>query len=210
MVMIVAVALLTVVVMVVLVLMVMIVAVALLTVVVMVVLVLMVMIVAVAFDVLVQVVVQPGVVDRVEHHVPQVVLVDVEDGAHEGEVHLLGGLQGAVVLDPVLHVDQVQGHPGAVVEGDGGLDVAEHAAGLVLHPLADPLEGLGEPGLGVGVPAGYGAGQADCASARLLDGRGLVVVLMVVVLVIVVVMVVAVALLAVVMVVLVVGHFIIS
>jgi len=163
------------------------------------------MVVAVAFDVLVQLVVQAGVVHRVEHHVPQVVLLDVQHGAHEGEVDLLRGLQGSVVLHAVVHVDQVERHSGAVVQGDGRLDVAEHAAGLVLHPLADPLEGLGEPRLRIGVPAGDGPGQADGAAARLLYGRGLV--LMVVVLVL---MVVAVALLPVVMVVLVVGHFIIS
>ena len=41
------------------------------------------------FDMLVELVVEAGVVHCVEHPVPELVFLDIEDGAHEGEVDLL-------------------------------------------------------------------------------------------------------------------------
>ena len=45
------------------------------------------------FDMLVELVVEAGVVHCVEHPVPELVFLDIEDGAHEGEVDLLLGFQ---------------------------------------------------------------------------------------------------------------------
>ena len=136
---------------------------------------------AAAFDLLVQLVVQAGVVHGVVHPVLELVLVHIEDGAHEVEVDLLAGLEGAVVLDAVLHVGEVQGDALALVVDDGGLDVAQEASGLVGDPLADLEQGLGEPGLRIGVEACDGPFQSDGASAGLLDGGRLMLVLMIVV-----------------------------
>ena len=158
------------------VLMVVIVAVALTVVVVM----LVVMVMAVAFNVLVQLVVEAGVVDGVEHPVPEFMLVDVDDGAHESEAHLLHGLEGAVVLDPVVEVGEVQGHAGAVLVDDGGLDVPEEAAGFLGDPFPDGQEGARHPGLGVGVPADYASLQPYRASARVVE-RGVLVLMVVIV-----------------------------
>ena len=150
-------------------------------VVVMLVTVLVVMVVAVAFHVLVELVVEPGVVDRMEHPVPELVLVHIQDGAHECEADLLHGLEGAVVLHAVLDVGEVQGDPVAVLVDDGGLDVAQQAPGFLGDPLADGQQGLGQPGLGVRVPSGDRSLEALGASAGDLEGGLLVIMLMVVI-----------------------------
>lgn len=150
-------------------------------VVVMLVTVLVVMVVAVAFHVLVELVVEPGVVDRMEHPVPELVLVHVQDGAHECEANLLHGLEGAVVLHAVLDVGEVQGDPVAVLVDDGGLDVAQQAPGFLGDPLADGQQGLGQPGLGVSIPSGDRSLEALGATAGDLEGGLLVLVVMVVI-----------------------------
>lgn len=96
-----------------------------------------VMVVTVTFDVLVEFVIESGIIDRVVHPVPEFPFVHVEDGAHEGEVDLLLGLEGSVVLHTVVEIREVEGDPGTVIEGDGGLDVSEKASGFGLHPLTD-------------------------------------------------------------------------
>ena len=144
-----------------------------------------VMVVTVTFDVLVEFVIESGIIDRVVHPVPEFPFVHVEDGAHEGEVDLLLGLEGSVVLHSVLEVRQVQGDTGSVIKGDGCLDVSEKTSGLLLHPLPDGQEGLGEPGLGVGVEAVDLTGESDCASSGLLDRCLLMIVVLMVVIVVV-------------------------
>ncbi len=150
-------------------------------VVVMLVTVLVVMVVAVAFHVLVELVVEPGVVDRMEHPVPELVLVHIQDGAHECEADLLHGLEGAVVLHAVLDVGEVQGDPVAVLVDDGGLDVAQQAPGFLGDPLADGQQGLGQPGLGVSIPSGDRSLETLGATAGDLEGGLLVLVVMVVI-----------------------------
>ena len=174
--MVMAVALLAVVVMVVLVSMVM---------VVIMIVVMVIMVVTVTFHMLVQLVVETGVVYGVVHPVPQLALVDVEDRAHECEVYLLLGFECSVVLHSVLEVRQVQGDTGSVIKGDSCLDVSEKTSGLLLHPLPDGQEGLGEPGLGVGVEAVDLTGESDCASSGLLDRCLLMIVVLMVVIVVV-------------------------
>ena len=141
----------------------------------------MIMVVAVAFHVLVELVVEPGVVDRMEHPVPELVLVHIQDGAHECEADLLHGLEGAVVLHAVLDVGEVQGDPVAVLVDDGGLDVAQKAPGFLGDPLADGQQGLGHPGLGIRVPSGDRSLEALGTSAGDLEGGVLVIMLMVVI-----------------------------
>ncbi len=150
-------------------------------VVVMLVTVLVVMVVAVAFHVLVELVVEPGVVDRMEHPVPELVLVHIQDGAHECEADLLHGLEGAVVLHAVLDVREVQGDPVALLVDDRGLDVAQQAPGFLGDPLADGQQGLGHPGLGIRVPSGDRSLETLGASAGDLEGGLLVIMLMVVI-----------------------------
>lgn len=124
-----------------------------------------VMVVTVTFDVLIELVVESGVVDCVEHPVPELVLVNVENGAHECEVDLLLGFEGSVVLDTVLQVGQVESESGPVVECDRSLDVTKETSGLGLHPLSDGQKGLAEPGFGVGVVAIDLSGESDRASS---------------------------------------------
>lgn len=137
-------------------------------------------IVAVAFDVLVQLVVEAGVVDGMEHPVPELVLVHVEDGAYECEADLLHGFELAVAFDTVLDIRQVQGDPVPVLVDDGGLDVPEEASGFLGDPLADGHKGLAHPGLGIRVPSGDRPLEALGASSRDLQ-RGVLVLLVVVI-----------------------------
>lgn len=137
-------------------------------------------IVAVAFDVLVQLVVEAGIVDGMEHPVPELVLVHVEDGAHECEADLLHGFELAVAFDTVLDIRQVQGDPVPVLVDDGGLDVPEEASGFLGDPLADGHKGLAHPGLGIRVPSGDRPLEALGASSRDLQ-RGVLVLLVVVI-----------------------------
>ena len=139
------------------------------------------MVVTVTFHMLVQLVVEAGVVYGMVHPVPELVFVDIEDGAHECEVDPLLGVECSMVLDTVVQVGQVECDTGAVIKCDGCLDVAEKTSGFLLYPLPDGQEGLCEPGLGVGVVAVDLSGEPDCASSRLLDG-GLLVLMIVVML----------------------------
>ena len=147
---------------------------------VMVMVVLVVVIVAVAFHVLIELVVQSGVVDRMEHPVPELVLIHIQDGAHECEADLLHGFELTVALDSVLDIGQVEGDALPVLVHDGGLDVAEEASGFLGDPLADGHEGLAHPGLGIGVPSGDGSLESFGASACDLE-RGVLVLVMVVI-----------------------------
>ena len=173
--MIMAVALLSIVVMVVSVLMVMVV----------IMIVVVIMVVTVTFHMLVQLVVEAGVVYGMVHPVPELVFVDIEDGAHECEVDPLLGVECSMVLDTVVQVGQVECDTGAVIKCDGCLDVAEKTSGFLLHPLPDGQEGLGEPGLGVGVEAVDLTGESDCASSGLLYRCLLMIVVLMVVIVVV-------------------------
>ena len=173
--MVMAVALLSIVVMVVSVLMVMVV----------IMIVVVIMVVTVTFHMLVQLVVEAGVVYGMVHPVPELVFVDIEDGAHECEVDPLLGVECSVVLDTVVQVGQVECDTGAVIKCDGCLDVAEKTSGFLLHPLPDGQEGLCEPGLGVGVEAVDLTGESDCASSGFLDRCLLMIVVLMVVIVVV-------------------------
>ena len=115
-------------------------------------------------------VVEPGIIDGMQHDMGELVLIDVEDGAHEVELDLVLAGHGAVVLDPVVHVDEVQGYPGAVVLVDCGLDVAEKTARFALDVLSDGHQGIGEPCLGVGVEVEDLPGEAGGGAPGLLDG----------------------------------------
>jgi hypothetical protein len=130
-----------------------------------------------AFDMFVELVVEAGVVHGVEHPVPELMFFYIEDGAHEGEVDLLLGLQYTVVLDTAIDVREVECESGTVIEGYGGLDVAEEHACFLLHPFSNGHQCLGEPCLGVCIPAVEGTCQTDSASAGLLQRGGLVVML---------------------------------
>ena len=136
-------------------------------------------VVAVAFDMLVQLVVEAGVVDRVEHPVPELVLVDVQDGAHECEADLLHGFELPVTLDSVLDVGQIEGDALPVLIHDGGFDVSEEASRFLGDPLSDGHEGLGHPRLGIGVPSCDGSLEAFGASTRDFE-RGVLMLVMVV------------------------------
>ena len=115
-------------------------------------------------------VVEPGIIDGMQHDMGELVLIDVEDGAHEVELDLVLAGQGAVMLDAVVHVDEVQGYPGAVVLVDCGLDVAEKTARFALDVLSDGHQGIGEPCLGVGVEVEDLPGEAGGGAPGLLDG----------------------------------------
>lgn len=130
---------------------------------------------AVAFHVLVQFVIEAGVVDGMVHPVLELVLIHIEDGAHEVEVDLLARFECSVVLHAVVHVCEVQGDAVAVIVDNGRFDVAQKASGLVGDPLSDLEESLGEPGLRIGVEACERSLETDGTAACLLDGCGLVV-----------------------------------
>lgn len=115
-------------------------------------------------------VIEPGIIDGMQHDMGELVLVDVEDGAHEVELDLVLAGHGAVVLDSVVHVDEVQGYPGAVIFVDSGLYVAQKAARFALDVLADGHQGIGEPCLGIGVEVEDLPGEAGSGAPCLLDG----------------------------------------
>jgi hypothetical protein len=73
----------------------------------------------------VDVVVESGVVDGVNHPVGELVLVDIEDCAHEVERNDIAAGKGSVVLDTVVHVDEVEGDSLAFLVDDRGFDMAE-------------------------------------------------------------------------------------
>ena len=74
---------------------------------------------------LVDEVIDSGVVDSMEHLVGELVLVDIEDCAHEVERNDIAAGKGSVVLDTVVHVDEVEGNSLAFLVDDCGFDVAE-------------------------------------------------------------------------------------
>jgi hypothetical protein len=112
-----------------------------------------VVVVAVAFHMLIDLVEQAAVVHSVVHDVLQLLLLDIEDSAHEGEIDLVGRLHVSVLLHTVAHVGEVVGCPAPVIEGDGAFDVAKHGACLLLDPFADLHHRIAKPGLGICVPA---------------------------------------------------------
>jgi len=59
---------------------------------------------------LVDVVVETGVVDCVNHPVEEFALFDIENCAHEVEVDNIATCQGTVMLDTVVHIDEVEGY----------------------------------------------------------------------------------------------------
>ncbi len=145
----------------------------------------MVVVSAVALDGLVQFVIEAGVVDGMEHPVSELVGLDVDDSAHEGEPDLLHGLELAVALHTALDIGEVEGDTVPVGVHDGGLYVSEEATRLPLDPLTDDDHGLDHPGLGIGVPTGDGTLETLGASVGLVEGGPRVVLLGVIVVMVV-------------------------
>ena len=112
-------------------------------------------------------VIETGIVDGMEHLVGELVLVDIQDGTHEVEFHFVGTVHGSVVLDSVVHVDEVEGDTLSAVDVDGCLDVSQEASGLALYELSDGHEGISEPLLRIGVEVEDATGESSCASACL-------------------------------------------
>ena len=115
-------------------------------------------------------IVDTGVVDGVKHLVGELVLVNVEDCAHEVETDLVGTGDSSVVLDTVVHVDQVEGDPLAFFVDDGGLDVSEETAALALNEFSDGKKCGIEFGLGVCIEVVELSAETCGAASRLLDG----------------------------------------
>ena len=117
----------------------------------------------------VDVVVESGVVDGVNHPVGELVLVDVQDGAHEVEFDKVAAGEGAVVLDTVVHVDEVEGEAGTVLDEYCAFDVPEEASRLPLNVLSDVHEDIRHPCLRIGVPVLDGAGEAGGDATGLVE-----------------------------------------
>ena len=136
------------------------------------VMVVMIMVMTVAFNMLIQLVHQTTVIHRMVHPVLELVVVDIQHGAHECEVDLLLGVEVSVLLDSVPQVCEVERDTGSVVKGDRGLDVSQHGSCLGFHPFADLDHGIAQPGLGIGVPAfdpsGYSGGHSSGLFQRCL------------------------------------------
>ena len=128
----------------------------------------------------VDLVVETRIVYRMHHLVGEFMLVHIEDRAHEVEFHMVRAGKGTVVLDPVVHVDEIEGDPVPFLGVHGGLDVPEKATGLALHVFSDGHEGVRELHLRIGVEILDGSGESGGASARLLDGGVLMLFLFVV------------------------------
>ncbi len=141
----------------------------------------MVMVVMVVEGLGVDLIVETRIVYRMHHLVGEFVLVHIEDRTHEVEFHMIRTGERAVVLDPVVHVDEVESDSVPFLGVHGGLDVPEKASGLALHVFSDGHEGVRELHLRVGVEILDGSGESGGASARLLDGGVLVLLLFVVV-----------------------------
>jgi len=129
----------------------------------------MVMIMAVAFHMLVQLIIDACVVESMVHHVLELVLVHVEDRTHEGEVDDLLGVQVSVLLHSVAQVRKIQCDARSVIKGYGGLDVAQHGAGLVLDPFTDLHKRVREPCLSVRIVAHDPSRKTGGYSADLLQ-----------------------------------------
>jgi len=114
---------------------------------------LMMMVMAVAVLHLVKFVQQPAVVHSIDHLVVQLMLVHVQDCAHECEIDLVLGSELSVLLHSVAEVREVEGDSRSVIQCDRALDVAQHHAGLGFNPFPNFKHGLGEPCLGIRVPA---------------------------------------------------------
>jgi hypothetical protein len=127
-----------------------------------------VMVMAVAF-VLVQLVEQTAVVHRMVHNVAELVLVDIEDRGHEGEVDLVLGSELSVLLHAVVHVCKVECDPASVIQCDCGLDVSQENSCLGLHPFSYGQHRIAKPCLGVRVPATDPSGDSGRNSSGLFQ-----------------------------------------
>lgn len=120
----------------------------------------------------VDVVVESGTVNRVEHEVGELVFLNIKDGAHEVELHEIVALEDAVVLDTVVHVDEVKGDSLAVFDIHCGFDVAKQTTGFALDEFPDLEKDIGKLGLRIGVPVLDSPGETGGGTVGLLD-RGL-------------------------------------
>lgn len=132
----------------------------------------MVMLVVVLERGFVDVIVESGTVNRMEHEVGELIFLDIKDGAHEVELHEIVALEDAVVLDTVVHVDEVEGDSLAVFDIHCGFDVAKQTTGFALDEFPDLEKDVGKLGLRVGVPVLDGPGETGGCTVGLLD-RGL-------------------------------------
>ncbi len=119
---------------------------------------------------LVDEVIETRIVDGVEHLVGEVVFVDVEDSAHEVELDLVRAVHGPVVLDTVVHVDEVEGYSLSVLDVDCGFDMSQKAAGFTLNVFSDVHEGGGQLLFCISVEIEDAAGESCSAATCLLHG----------------------------------------
>ncbi len=119
---------------------------------------------------LVDEIVNPGIINGMEHLVGKLMLVDIKDRTHEIEVDLIRARDGTVMFDTVVHVDQIEGDTFTHVVDDSGLDVAEETSALALNEFAYGNECCVEFGLGIGVEVVELTAETGSTASRLLDG----------------------------------------
>ncbi len=119
---------------------------------------------------LVDEIVNPGIINGMEHLVGKLMLVDIKDRTHEIEVDLIRARDGTVMFDTVVHVDQIEGDTFTLVVDDSGLDVAEETSALALNEFAYGNECCVEFGLGIGVEVVELTAETGSTASRLLDG----------------------------------------
>lgn len=117
----------------------------------------------------VDMVVESGTIDRVEHEVGELVFLDVEDSAHEVELHEIVALEDAVMLDTVVHVDEIEGNPLAIFHIHCGFDVTQQTTGFSLDEFPDLEKDVGKLGFRVGVPVLDGTGESGGGTVGFLD-----------------------------------------
>lgn len=118
-----------------------------------------------------KVVVDAGIVEEVGHLVFEFVMVNVQNGSHEVEVHPLAGIHHTMLLHAVGHVGKVQRDAGAVLVEYRYLDMTqERSAGLFLHIFSGSQHNCFEPFRNIGVESVDVSNESHRHAAGLFHG----------------------------------------
>ena len=110
-----------------------------------------------------------GFLEGVERPVLKLVVVDVQNGGHEAEIHCLAGPHLTVEEHSLLQIREVHGE-GLIPVADSHLDVSHQRSGFPLDPSADLHEHVGESGFHIGVESPDLSVETYGLASRLLGG----------------------------------------
>ncbi len=87
-----------------------------------------------------------GILQCMKDGVPQTILLDIEDGGHEGELRMPAGPDLPMEQDTFPQIGEVHSD-GGLVGRDGHLDMTHECSCLALHPSSDIGEDVCQSGL---------------------------------------------------------------